>query len=94
MNRPSFREAPCSSISGHATAAALAQLYGILAMGGTEPTKGVKLMSPQTVKTLLTPVVSGEDECFGIPMNLTYGLFAKTNPTVIMLFLHLWWVIQ
>ena len=88
MNRPSFREAPCSSISGHATAAALAQLYGILAIGGTEPTKGVKLMSPQTVKTLLTPLVTGEEDCFGMPMNLTHGLFANTNPMVIVLFLQ------
>ena len=82
MNRQSFREAPCTSVTGHATAAALAKLYGTLAMGGTEPTKGVKLMSQQTVKTLMTPLVSGEEDCYGVPFNLTYGLFAKTNPLV------------
>ena len=89
MNRHSYSEAPCTSVTGHATAAALAQLYCTLAMGGTEPTKGVQLMSQQTVKTLMTPMVSGEDECFGIPMNLTYGLFTKTNPMVIIFFLYL-----
>ena len=89
MNRHSFSEAPCTSVTGHATAAALAQLYGTLAIGGTEPTKGVRLMSRQTVKKLMTPLVYGEDDCFGIPMNFTHGLFAKTNPMVIKLFLYL-----
>ncbi len=64
-----WRRAEIPSVTGHATAPALARLMGALANGGR--LDGVRLLKPETVDTAAAPRIRGQD--LVLPYDLAWG---------------------
>lgn len=71
MNTRAWRAAEIPSSNGHATARALARIYGALAQGGA--LDGVHLVRPATVETAIVEQASGPDAVVGVPNRLGLG---------------------
>lgn len=75
-NSPAWRKAVVPAANGHGTARAVAQLYAILATGGTSQSK-LTLLNPSDIETIREPAEAGVDLILGAGMgdaDLIWGL--------------------
>lgn len=72
-----WRGAELPSVNGHATARALARLYGTLACGGSA--SGVRVLSPESIAACHTERSSGVDAVLGVPTRFGLG-FMLSQP--------------
>ncbi|XP_052798715.1 beta-lactamase domain-containing protein 2-like isoform X2 [Mya arenaria] len=79
MNDPDIRELPCPSTHGHATAANMAKLFGIVANGGTKD--GKALLSQEATERFTKPLVAGIDCSFGMDAAWSVGTHLITMVT-------------
>ena len=66
-----WRGAELPSVNGHATARALARLYGALACGGAQD--GVRVLSPESIARCHTERSRGVDAVLGVPTRFGLG---------------------
>jgi CubicO group peptidase (beta-lactamase class C family) len=78
VNSRGWRAAEIPAANGHATAAAIAKIYGVLARGGEQD--GVRLMSPETLERATGVESDGPDAVLGqLPMRFGLGFMLKTD---------------
>ncbi|XP_072174833.1 beta-lactamase domain-containing protein 2-like [Diadema setosum] len=77
FNNPYFRVVELPSAGGIGTAEAVAKLYGILAMGGTDPQTNRTLLSRQIVENLMKSDKPSLDEILGVPIAFNLGFMAN-----------------
>ncbi|MAJ80582.1 MAG: serine hydrolase [Porticoccaceae bacterium] len=79
VNSQSWRLAEIPAANGHATAASLAMLYGILSNGGNR--NGFRLLAPETIDIATKIQSNGPDTVlFGLPFKFGLG-FMVDSPT-------------
>jgi len=71
VNARAWRGAEIPAANGHATARALARLYGVLAHGGEED--GVRVMSAAAIVRCHSEESAGEDEVLRVPTRFSTG---------------------
>ncbi|HLW70944.1 MAG TPA: serine hydrolase domain-containing protein [Candidatus Binataceae bacterium] len=71
VNSRAWRAAEIPAANGHATAGALARLYGALAAGGA--IDGVRVLEPEAIVRCHTEESSGRDEVLMIPTRFSTG---------------------
>jgi CubicO group peptidase (beta-lactamase class C family) len=73
-NTPAWRQADMGATNGHGNAESVARILDVVTLGGTS--RGVRLLSPETVEEIFREQVSGVDLFLGIPVRfgLGYGL--------------------
>ena len=71
MNKKEVRKLPVGSSHGCGTAESVAKLYGILAAGGQY--KGKQVLSPEVIKSLEEPAVTGVDQLLGMRCQFGFG---------------------
>jgi CubicO group peptidase (beta-lactamase class C family) len=77
VNTRKWRGAQIPSANGHASARAVARIYGPLACGGA--VDGIRLLEPQTIAQAITEASSGTDFVLGRPSRFGLG-FQLTQP--------------
>lgn len=78
-NSERWRRAEIPAANGHGNARSIARIQSVLSHGGE--VDGVRLLSPETIESILEPRVSGTDVVLGI--DATFGLgWALPDPTV------------
>jgi len=75
-NTPQWRQAELPSSNGHATAAAIARLYGALACGGN--VDGFKVLSKQSIAQARTQQTRGMDEVLLVETRFGNGFMLPT----------------
>lgn len=76
-NSTDWRKSVVPAANGHATARAIAGLYGVLATGGTSESKGHTLLNPADIEGMREPAKPGVDLILGAGMantDLIWGL--------------------
>ena len=79
INDPDNRELPVPSTHGHATAASMAKLFGIVGNGGMA--NGKTLLSQEAINRFTKPLVAGIDVSFGIDAAWSVGTHLITMVT-------------
>ncbi|XP_060567845.1 beta-lactamase domain-containing protein 2-like isoform X2 [Ruditapes philippinarum] len=79
INDPDNRELPIPSTHGHATAANMAKLFGIVGNGGVH--NGRSLLSQAAINRFTNPLVAGIDVSFGIDAAWSVGTHLITMVT-------------
>ena len=77
VNTPQWRSAELPSANGHATARAIARIYGALAAGGE--IDGIRLLDAATIRLAATEASAGPDAVLGRPSRFGLG-FQLTQP--------------
>ncbi|KAL4239759.1 hypothetical protein ACF0H5_000562 [Mactra antiquata] len=79
VNDPDNRELPVPSTHGHATAANMAKLFGIVGNGGMHD--GKRLLSEEAINRFTQPLVGGIDASFGMDAAWSIGTHLITMVT-------------
>jgi CubicO group peptidase (beta-lactamase class C family) len=74
-NSPQYRRAEVPAINGHATAGALARVYGALARGGE--VDGVRVLSAIGVEAARAVQAEGPDPLMGVPLRMGLGFWVS-----------------
>jgi CubicO group peptidase (beta-lactamase class C family) len=77
-NTPAWRRADMGATNGHGNAESVARILDVVTLGGTS--RGVRLLSPQTVELIFREQTHGVDLFLGIPVRFGTG-FALPEPT-------------
>jgi len=76
-NLPAWHAAEIAGANAIGTARSIARMYGALACGGE--CDGVRLLSAQTLKLVATPLASGVEPHYGVPMVIGVGFELQTE---------------